>query len=111
MTSALNTGSAFWFELTLPVGRASLPIAPKISRLTTPSEPLPLHLPSQEILLQLIEYAALGDILALREEIERLANDAEFRPFAMSLQHYANTFQMDKIRAVLTSDLQQGANS
>lgn len=111
VTSALNTGSAFWFELTLPVGRASLPIAPKISRLTTPSKPLPLHLPSQEILLQLIEYAALGDILALREEIERLANDAEFRPFAMSLQHYANTFQMDKIRAVLTSDLQQGANS
>ena len=59
----------------------------------------------------MIEYAALGDILALREEIERLANDAEFRPFAMILQQYANAFQMDKIRDVLTTYLQQGANS
>ena len=84
---------------------------PKMSRAATPSAPPPLRLPPQEKLLQLIEYAAIGDILALREDIENMAQDEELHPIAMILQQYANTFQMDKIRTVLTTYLQQGANS
>lgn len=111
VTSELEQGSVFSFELNIPETQHSKPIPLDASRTKTFSIAASQPLPSQDTLRQLIEYAEIGDILALRQEGERLAQNAELYPFAMQLQQYTNAFQMDKIRAVLTTYLQQGADS
>ncbi|GAK49027.1 multi-sensor hybrid histidine kinase [Candidatus Moduliflexus flocculans] len=111
VTSELGQGSAFSFELNLPEARDSQQIPLKASLAAAFSLASSQPLPSQDTLRQLIEYAEIGDILALRKEGERLAQSAELYPFAMQLQQYTNAFQMDKIRDVLTTYLQQGADS
>jgi len=111
VSSEPGRGSRFWFEVDAPKGQMNKPIPVAASQPATLSLVSSLPLPARDTLERLLDQAAIGDILALRDEVEQMAQNAKLKPFAMLLQQYAKTFQIDKIRTILTTYLQEGADS
>ena len=80
----------------------------KASTETAHSVKLPLIPPSAEILTKLFELAMSGDIEAVGEQANQLAqSDKKFTPFAAQLQYFIERFQVDKMCDWLESCLEK----
>jgi phenylalanine-4-hydroxylase len=75
--STVNVGSTFWFDVEFPMIEESHP--PQISGSQTSHEemnvPELLVVPTAEDLSRLYQLASIGDIMAIRESLQRLEQE------------------------------------
>jgi len=101
--SEVGVGSRFWFDLPLQEV-AALPMStlqwvlqesPIQAELPTLAN---VVLPPTALLETLYDLAMSGDIMALRENLDDMAQENEqWKPFVQPLQQFAQTFQINKI--------------
>jgi signal transduction histidine kinase/DNA-binding NarL/FixJ family response regulator len=71
-----------------------------------------LLLPPDDVLAELLHLAMLGDVMALQQHIQELGqDDPQLVPFTARVQHFAGSFQMDRLLSFLEASQQQVSNA
>ncbi|MCG8349396.1 MAG: tetratricopeptide repeat protein [Chloroflexales bacterium] len=119
VSSTLNEGSSFWFDLALtevnntwPVDTSTGPYTQRIlgdDSLACADSRTQIVPPSPEDLADLLDLAIIGDIQTLRQCVDTLEQSNEqLQPFAQEIHQLTQEFQIDKIRDLLKSYSQNG---
>jgi hypothetical protein len=103
VTSTVNQGSTFWFEIALPVVMSTQAMSTESDaseNVQAPAEPI--IPPSEQEFSQLYQLALMGDIDSLQTWAHILeSQDVRLVPFCRKLSQLAEDFRIDDIQKFL----------
>jgi len=105
--SAVERGSTFWFDLTLPVVTLPEQDSAPVEAVLPIEPPAPWMPPPQADLVALHEIARLGNMRKIGDWAAALgAQDARYRAFAEKVQALARSFQKKQLIALIEQHLE-----
>jgi hypothetical protein len=103
VTSTVNQGSTFWFEIVLPIAMGAPAMSTQSDASENAQEPAePIIPPSEQELSQLYQLALMGDVDSLQTWMHILeSQDVRLVPFCRKLSQLAEDFRIDDIQKFL----------